>query len=106
MADKQLFRVFVRILVQYLEISNLDHVRLRVMQAIRECREEYLLHQRRNNNNNNKQLCLTAMLHDRLRFVVPPTIWEHTEVYMNQYLLSRKMRRMGTIAAHQNCAEV
>lgn len=97
MADKKLFRVFLRILVRYLEISHLDNVRRNVLEAICECRNDYLQQRR-----TKKDLCLTAMLHDRLRSVVPEATWEQTQAYLDQYLLSRRIRRMGVFDGQPN----
>lgn len=89
-SDKQLFLIFMRILLKYLELTHLEETRREVMEAIAQCRSSYL--RRRANH----QICLTSMLYDHLSEVVPDPVWHQTETYMEQYLLSRRSSRSGS----------
>lgn len=88
-SNKQLFLIFMRILLKYLELTHLEDIRHEVMESIAQCRRNYLQHRA------HQKLCLTSMLHDHLCMVVPEPTWHRTEIYLEQYLLSRRLSRNG-----------
>jgi hypothetical protein len=89
-SDKQLFLVFMRILIKYLELAHLDSIRQQVMEAMAQCRSSYL---QLRATSTSHVVCLTSMLHDHLQAVVPEDKWRQAEIYMDQYLRSRRARR-------------
>lgn len=120
-SHKELFFLFVRILLLHLKVTKADELRREVKETIAQCRASFLpMAQRERNASSTSsasapgttsttaeavvslrkachQSCgITVALYDQLRRVVPDDTWRETEGYVFQYLHARLKNRSLT----------
>jgi hypothetical protein len=115
---KELFFLFVRILLQHLKVTKADELRREVKETIAQCRAHFLQAPEGRIASSSSsvpvakttattttvaalpachQACgITVALYDQLRLVVPEETWREAELYLRQYLRARQEKRTTT----------
>lgn len=103
---KEVFFLFIRVLLKYLKLTKKTSLRQEVKQAISDCRDSFL--------NQRAALpgsfppCIAATLFERLREVVPADTWAQTEVYLHRYLMVVRRNRQSVqpVPTNKNIAVI